>query len=58
MQFLSLFRKTWCLRMLKTFKQKRISCRGGFFEEMKAIGVENCIKFRPKFTKIQKKSIF
>ena len=26
--------------MLKTFKKEQISCRGGFFEEIKAIGVE------------------
>ena len=40
MQFLCTFRKTWWLRMLKTFKKEQISCRGGFFEEIKAIGVE------------------
>ena len=40
MQFWSNFRKNWWLRMLKTFKKEQISCRGGFFEEIKAIGVE------------------
>ena len=40
MQFICIFRKTWCHRMLKTFKKEQISCRGCFFEEIKAIGVE------------------
>ena len=44
--------------MLKTFQTEQTSCRGGFFEEIKAIGVENCTKFRPKSTNIQKKSNF
>ena len=35
-----IFRKTWWLRMLKTFKKEQIRCRGCFFEEIKAIGVE------------------
>ena len=54
MHFLSIFRTTWWLRMLKTFKTEQISCRGGFFEEIKAIGVEKCIKFKQKLTKTQK----
>ena len=41
MQFLSTFRTTWWLRMLKTFKHEQIICRGGLFEEIKAIGVDN-----------------
>ena len=40
MQFLCTFRKTWWLRMLKTFSKEQIRCCGCFFEEIKAIGVE------------------
>ena len=40
MQFLCTFRKTWWLRMLKTLSKQQICCRGCFFEEIKAIGVE------------------
>ena len=40
MQFLCTFRKTWWRRMLKTFSKEPIRCRGCFFEEIKAIGVE------------------
>ena len=40
MQFLRTFRKTWWLRMLKTFSKEQIRCRGCFVEEIKAIGVE------------------
>ena len=45
MQFLCTFRKTWWLRMLQTFSKEQYRCRGCFFEEIKAIGVEKCIKF-------------
>ena len=40
MQFLCTFRKTWWLRMFKTFSWEQIRCRGCFFGEKKAIGVE------------------
>ena len=40
MQFLSIFRKTWWLRMSKTLNKEKIRCPGGFLEEIKAIGVE------------------
>ena len=40
MQFLCTFRKTSWLRMLKTFSKEQISCRGYFFVEIIAIGVE------------------
>ena len=40
MQFLCTFRKTWWLRMFKTFIREHICCRGCFFGEIKAIGVD------------------
>ena len=40
MHFLCTFRKTWWLRMLKTFSKEQMRCRGCFFQEIKAIGVE------------------
>ena len=40
MQILSTFRKTWWLRMLKTFSKEQIRCHGCFFEEIKAFVVE------------------
>ena len=58
MQFLCTFRKTWCLRKLKTFKKEQSSCRGGFFEEIKAIGVEKMHQIQTKIDKIPKKSNF
>ena len=51
MQFLSIFRKTWWLRVLKTFSKEQICCRDCFFEEIKAIGVG---KMHPIFTEIDK----
>ena len=58
MQFLYNFGKPWWLRISKTFNKEQIGCRGDFFQEIKAIGVEKMHQFRPKLTKIQKKSIF
>ena len=55
MQFLSIFRTPWWLRMLKTFSKEQICCRGCFFEEIKQLVLKKCIKFRPKLTKTQKK---
>ena len=40
MHFLSIFRKTWWLRMSKTLNKEKIRCPGGFLEEIKAICVE------------------
>ena len=40
MQFLCTFRKTWYFIKLKTFNKEQIRCRGCFFEEIKALGVE------------------
>ena len=40
MQFLCTYRKTWWLRMLKTFSKEQIRCRDCSFEEIKAISVE------------------
>ena len=37
MQFLSIFRMTWWLRMSKTFKKEKIRCPRGFSEDIKAI---------------------
>ena len=58
MQFLCTFRKTWWLRMLKTFGKEQIRCRGCFFEEIKAIGVEKCIKFWPNWQEHKQNSNF
>ena len=55
MQFLSIFRKTWWLRMSETLNKGKIRCPGGFLEEIKAICVEKCIKFGPKLRKYLKK---
>ena len=53
MQFLSIFRKTWWLRMSKTLNKEKIRCPGGFLEEMKAICVE---KMHQIWTEIEKKT--
>ena len=58
MQFLCTFRKTWWLRMFKTFKKEQISCRGGFFEEIKAIGVEKMHQIQTEIDKKKTKSNF
>ena len=58
MQFLSIFRKTWWLRMSKMLNKETIRCPGAFLEEMKAICVEKCIKFGPKWTKYLTIQIF
>ena len=34
MQFLCTFRKTWWLRILKTFNKEQIGCQEGFFKEI------------------------
>ena len=51
MQFLCTFRKTWWLRMLKTFSKEQICCLVCFFGEKKAIGVKKMHQF---WTKIDK----
>ena len=51
MQFLCTFRKTWWLRVLKTFLNEQIGC-DCFFEEIKAIGFG---KKQQILTEIQKK---
>ena len=56
MQFLCTFRKTWRLRMLKTFKKEQISCRGGFFQEIKAIGVGKKHQIQTEIDKNTKKN--
>ena len=58
MQFLSIFRKTWWLRMSKTLNKEKIRCPGGFLEEIKAIGVEKMHQNQTEIDKIQKKSNF
>ena len=58
MQFLCTFRKIWWLRMLKTSKKEQISCRGSFFEEIKAIGVEKMHQIQTEFDENTKKSNF
>ena len=58
MQFLSIFRETWWLRMSKTLNTEKICCPRGFLEEIKAICVEKCLKFGPKLTKYLKIQIF
>ena len=58
MQFLCTFRKTWWLRMLKTFKKEQISCHGGLFEEIKAIGVEKMHQIQSEIDKNTKKIKF
>ena len=58
MQFLCTFRKTWWLRMLKTFEKEPISCRGGFFEEIKAIGNEKLHQILTEIDKNTKKFRF
>ena len=47
MQFLSIFRKTWWLRMSKTLNKEKIRCPGGFLEEIKSMCVETR-RERPK----------
>ena len=56
MQFLRFFRKTWWLRMLKTFSKEQIQCRGCFFEEIKAIGVEKMHQVQTEIDKNTKKN--
>ena len=58
MSFLCTFRKTWWLRMLKTFSKEQIRCLGCFFEEIKAIGVEKMHQVLTKIDKNTKKLKF
>ena len=58
MQFLCIFRKTWWLRMLKTFSKEQIRCRICFFEEKKGIGVEKTHQFLTEIDKNTKNSNF
>ena len=58
MQFLCTFRKTWWLRILKTIKKQQMGCRGGFFEEIKVIGVEKLHQIQTEIDKNTKKIKF
>ena len=40
MQFLSIFRNTWWLKMSKMLKKEKLRCSGGFVKQIKAICVE------------------
>ena len=55
MQFLCNFGKPRRLRISKTFKKEQISCRGGFFKRIKAIGVEKMHQIQTEIYKITKK---
>ena len=55
MQFLFIFGKTWRLRMSKTLNKEKMRCPRGFFEEIKAIGVE---KKRQNLTEIDRNTKF
>ena len=55
MQFLCTFRKTWWLRMLKTFSEEQIRCRGSFFGEIRAIDVEKVHQIQTETDKNTKK---
>ena len=57
MQFLSIFRKTWWLRMSKTLKKEKIRCPGGFLEEIKAICVEKMHQTQTEIDKNTKKNL-
>ena len=52
------FRKTWGLRMLKTFKKEHIRCCGCCFGEMKAIDVEKMHQFLTEIDKNTQKVKF
>ena len=58
MQILSIFRKTWWLRMSKTLNKEKISCRGGFFEELKAICVKKMHQIWTEIDKILENTDF
>ena len=58
MQFLSIFRKTWWLRMSKTLNKEKIRCPRGFLEEIKAICVEKMHQFWTETDKILENSDF
>ena len=58
MHFLSIYRKTWWLRMSKTLNKEKIGCPGGFHEEMKAICVEKMHQIRTEIDKILESSDF
>ena len=58
MQFLSIFRKTWWLRMSKTVNKENVRCLGGFLEEIKAICVEKTHQIWTEVDKIFENSDF
>ena len=58
MHFLSIFRKTWLLRMSKTLNKEKGGFPGGFFEEIKAICVEKMHQMWLEFDKKRKKIKF
>ena len=58
MQFLCTFRKTWCLRILKTFSREQIRCRCCFLDEIKTIDVEKMHQIHTEIDKNTKKSNF
>ena len=56
--FLSIFRKTWWLKMSKTLNKEKICCPGGFLEEIKAVCVEKLHQIHTEIDKNTKKSNF
>ena len=58
MQFLSIFRKIWWLRMSKRLNKEEIRCRGCFFEEIKPIGLEKMHQILTEIDKNTKKFKF
>ena len=58
MQFLSIFRKTWWLRILKTFNKETIRCPGDFFEEVEAVCAGKMHQIHTKIDKKTKKFRF
>ena len=58
MEFLCTFRKTWWLRMLKTFSKEQIRCRCCFFDEIKTIDFEKMHQIHTEIDKNTKKSNF
>ena len=58
MEFLCTFRKTWWLRMLKTFSKEQIRCRCCFFDEIKTIDFEKMHQNHTEIDKNTKKSNF
>ena len=58
MQFLSIFRKTWWLRMSKTLNKEKNRCPRSFLEKIKAICVEKMHQIWTEIDKILENSDF